>query len=300
MDNEQNTLKFFHYIPNRTLAIVGLAVFAVAAVFLTVRIYMSKCRRFLYILPITALMECIGYLIRILCYNSTTLGEYIVMTLFLLLSPNALALVNYKALGEIIRLSNVQTTRFYVGPKFVTWFFFWSDILAFFLQASGGGLQAMSSSNMATIGMAITLVGLSVQLVFFASFGLIAIHVNRNPAYNYHVQGQTDPKGKLIRCLYITLVLLYIRAIYRVAEYAGGFSGPIASTEWAFYVFDGLVIVFSFVVYGGLFIGNYLPKQNAFEIGDDMTTVKIQSSNDLNQVESGYEMHNANNRHMTG
>lgn len=142
--NGLGTMDLFNYIPNKPLAIVGKVLFEIFAIFLAARVYLSKSAKLIYILPITALMECVGYLITIMCHDSTTLGKYIAMTLFLLLSPNALALVNYKAVGEIIRLSNVQTSCFFLLPEFVTWFFFSSYVWSFMMQGIGGGLQTSS------------------------------------------------------------------------------------------------------------------------------------------------------------
>jgi hypothetical protein len=109
--------------------------------------------------------------------------------------------------------------------------------------------------------------------LFFASFADITAHVHCNPEYQYQIQGQTNPKGKLARCLYIALILLSIRSIYRVEEYVGGFDNPIASAEWTFYVFDTLAITIDFVVYSVFFIGNYLPKHNE----EDITLAKTNS-----------------------
>lgn len=286
-EGELNTLRFFHYYPNVPLAIVSLVVYILLSVALLVRVYLTKSRNFLYILGITGLMESVGYIFRLVSAKNTTLGTYIGMSLFLLLPPNALALVNYKATGEMIRLSGVPPSRFWLKPKFVTWFFFSSDVFAFLLQGSGGGLQAMSA-EMAAMGKTITLVGLIVQLFFFASFALITIHVHRSPKYQYTVVGQTNPKRNLSICLYITLILLYVRSIYRIAEYAGGYDGVIATTEWAFYVFDTLIIAISFVVYFVLFIGNYLPKRNEEEVQIRSTRVNSSSSSvDINHVERG-------------
>jgi hypothetical protein len=254
----------FHYIPSLGAAIAGLAVYAIFTLYLTIRIYISKSPKFLYILAFTAPMEVIGFAVRILCHHFTDLGRYIGMTLFLLLAPNALALVNYKAVGEIIRLSNVETNRFYLKTKFVTWFFFSSDIFSFVLQGAGGGLQS-TGPRLNSIGVAITPVGLSLQLFFFACFAGITVYIHRNPAYQYHVEGEPNAKRKLIICLYITIALLYIRSIYRVAEYGTGYGGPIARLEWAFYVFDTIVIAISFVVYCVFFIGSYLPKHNSID-----------------------------------
>lgn len=270
------TLLFFHYRPNQPLGITGLVVYALFAIFLTGRIYFSKSPKFLYILAFTGLMEAIGYAVRIICHNYTDLGRYIGMTLFLLLAPNALALVNYKAVGEIIRLSKVESKRFYLKTKFVTWFFFSSDIFSFVLQGAGGGLQSTTEFN--NIGIAVTLVGLSLQLFFFACFAVITIYVHRNPRYSYHVEGRPNAKRSLILCLYVTMALLYIRSIYRVAEYATGYGGPVARLEWAFYVFDALVIAISFLVYCVFFIGNYLPKHDAEEVNvvDDVQGEKAE------------------------
>jgi hypothetical protein len=71
--------------------------------------------------------------------------------------------------------------------------------------------------------------------------------------------------------------LLYIRSIYRIAEYATGFGGVIARTEWAFYVSDGLATALSIVTYGTLFIGNYLPKRTSTISNNDTEASKVQS-----------------------
>ncbi|KAK4518593.1 Exopolyphosphatase [Mucor velutinosus] len=272
-------MRLFHYIPAIIPAAVALAVYGVIAIYLTIRIYISKSPKFLYILAFTALMEVIGFAVRILCHFYTDLGRYIGMTMFLLLAPNALALVNYKAVGEIIRLSNVETTRFYLRPKFVTWFFFSSDIFSFCLQGAGGGLQSTVDHNQ--VGIAVTLVGLALQLFFFACFAGITFYVQRNPNYQYYVEGQPNAKKRLILCLYVTIGLIYIRSIYRVAEYATGYGGPIAKLEWAFYVFDTIVIFLSFIVYCVFFIGNYLPKHNA------VAQLPTDNSSSSSQTEKG-------------
>lgn len=283
LNGENQVLRFYHYYPNKPLCIASLVVYAVFCVFLTFRVWQTKSAKFLYILAFTALMEVIGYAVRLLCISFTDMGRYIGTTLFLLLAPNALALVNYKAVGEIIRLSNVETDRFFLKAKFVTWFFFGSDIFSFVLQGAGGGLQTIQKYM--NTGRAITLVGLTLQLLFFASFAGITVYVHRNPKYNYYVEGQPNAKRNLIRVLYITIVLLYIRSIYRVAEYASGYDGPIAILEWAFYVFDTLVIAISFVFYCVFFIGCYLPKHTA---GDDKTQVPTSSSSiSITQTEKG-------------
>ncbi|KAG2237911.1 RTA1 like protein-domain-containing protein [Thamnidium elegans] len=263
--SKNQVLRFYGAVPNLPLAYISLVVYILFAIFFTIRIYRSRSARFLYILPFTALMETGGYAMRIVCaVDYTDLGRFLGSTVLLLLAPNALALVNYKAIGEIIRLSNVDTNKFFLKTKFVTWFFFSSDILAFLLQGAGSSMQ--TSYKAMKIGTAVTLVGLSIQLFFLACFAVITVYVHRNPNYNYKLEGNSNPKKKLILCLYVTLAFIYIRSIYRVAEYATGYTGPIARSEWAFYVFDTLMIFSSFMVYSFFFIGNYLPKHGSVEM----------------------------------
>lgn len=283
---ETTLLRYFHYIPNKTLAIVALVIYIVLGVVLTIITYRSKCKRFLYILPGTSFALALGYLLRMLCLNGVSLGLYIGMTFFLLLPPNALALVNYKAAAEIIRLSNVQPKHFFVKYKFVKWFFISSDILAFWLQAGGGGLQAANNINMANIGRYITIVGLVIQLFFFGCFAFVCVYLHRRPQYNYTVEGVSKPKEKLLFSLYVTIALIYVRSIYRFAEYVDGYTGAIATAEWALYVFDSLAIAISLVLYSIFFMGYYLPKRGSVE--DKMITRLPTSSSSLevNHVES--------------
>lgn len=282
MSSPQSTSKafqYFHYEPINGAPEAFLSVFAVITALFIHRIIKSRSGKWLYVLPGTALAEMIGYGFRTACVYETTLGKYIGMNFLLLVAPNALALVNYKTLGNIIAAKTPTFARtladtegqsraikdpFWLRPKFVTWFFFWSDIFAFFMQGSGGGLQATASSQ--KIGQAITLIGLCVQLFFFAAFTAIAIYVYKSRHYDYQLLAPNthhDPKRRVMTCLFVTIALLYVRSIYRVAEYATGYDGPIATAEWAFYVFDSAIIVACFLVYYIWFVGDHLPEPSS-------------------------------------
>ncbi|KAJ1936857.1 hypothetical protein FBU59_004924, partial [Linderina macrospora] len=207
----------------------------------------------------------IGYIFRTVNVYKTNMLLYVLMTLFLLLPPNAMALLNYKTQAEIIRQSNVSTRRFWLKPKFVTWFFFSSDVFSIMMQGAGGGM--MTSYKMRNSGKMIALIGLIVQLFFFACFFFISIHVMRNPKYMVN-QGRKDAspeaaKKKVMWVLVSTTIILYLRSIYRVAEFADGYAGKIYSCEWAFYVFDTILIFFAFLVYAYWFIGHNFTKDMA-------------------------------------
>ncbi|KAJ2889696.1 hypothetical protein GGI21_006466, partial [Coemansia aciculifera] len=133
-----------------------MALYFAVAIVLTIQIVRQKAQLWLYILPATAFAEALGYVFRELCVRETTFTLYVLMTLFLLLPPNALALANYKTVGKIIGQSPVQPRWFFLKPRFVNWFYFSSDVFSIALQGAGGGM--MTSFKLRDTGKKIVLV----------------------------------------------------------------------------------------------------------------------------------------------
>ncbi|KAI8319177.1 RTA1 like protein [Martensiomyces pterosporus] len=247
---------------------VALAIYFVVGVILTVQTIRSRAQAWVYILVGTAFAESLGYVFRTICVRRTTFGMYILMTLFLLLPPNTLALVNYKTVSKVISDSSAQPRQFWLKPKFVTWFFFLSDVFSILMQGTGGGM--LTKKDYQSAGKAIVLLGLTVQLFFFACFLTIAAYVWRQPVYAI-TPGPKDrspesAKNTVMRTIVATTVIIYLRNIYRVAEFADGYGGKIYRAEWAFYVFDTLLILIAFVFYVVFFIGNNFRRKSAAEL----------------------------------
>ncbi|KAJ2546447.1 hypothetical protein EV175_005600 [Coemansia sp. RSA 1933] len=263
-------LKYFTYLPAGIYPEVALGVYFVVGTVLVVLGVRAKAQRWVHILSGTAYAEALGYVFRTVCVTKTTFGMYVLMTLFLLLPPNAIALFNYKTIGEIIRTNNSRMDaqnsrsrwRFWLKPKFVNWFYFSSDLFSIAMQGAGGGM--MTSYSTRNTGKTVVLVGLVVQLFFFACFLVTAVYVWRKPEYVVHRgprdRSQEAAKRKIMVNITLTTVLLYIRSIYRIAEFADGYGGKIYSAEWAFYVFDTIVVFAAFVVYIVLYIGPNFPR----------------------------------------
>ncbi|KAJ1828975.1 hypothetical protein LPJ56_000736 [Coemansia sp. RSA 2599] len=219
--------------------------------------------RWFYILVGTAVAESLGYIFRSVCINHISLGLFICMNLCLLLPPNALALFNYKVLAEIARQSNVSESRFYLRPRFIVWFFFASDVFSFLLQSTGASMTA--DDDMVASGRWICIGGLSIQLVFLTSFVVLVALIMRDPRYAV-LEGDKDGAGKgskmhVLWTVHATTALIYIRSIYRLVEFIDGYGGDIYSAEWAFYVFDSIMILLAFIVYIVVFLGRYFPRK---------------------------------------
>ncbi|KAJ1645953.1 hypothetical protein J3B02_000843 [Coemansia erecta] len=261
-------IRYFTYMPADVYPEISLGVYFVVGLVLIYQSIRSKAQWWVYILAVTAFGESLGYIFRTVCVYDTTFAMYVLMTLFLLLPPNALALVNYKTIAKIIEDSvQAKPNKFWLRPKFVNWFYFSSDVFSIAMQGAGGGM--MTTAKGREPGKKIVLVGLIVQLFFFACYLFTTFYVWRKPEYAVS-QGPRDKspaaaKRKVMLAIVLTTLIIYLRSIYRIAEFADGYGGKIYSAEWAFYVFDTILIFIAFLVYIVLFIGPNFSKLRAIQ-----------------------------------
>ena len=192
-----------------------------------------------------------GYVGRALSAGQTpdwTLGPYILQSLTLLLGPTLLAASIYMTLGRFIRF--LQADQY--SPIRTTWLtkvFVFGDVFSFLVQGGGGGILANAkTSDKLTLGENIILVGLVLQIVFFGIFMIVTLIVHRRIAGFAHARHGSGLAFFYV--LYAASALILVRSIFRVAEYATGYSGPLQSSEAYIYVFDATLM---FAV-GGLFL----------------------------------------------
>ncbi|KAJ1723860.1 hypothetical protein LPJ53_001817 [Coemansia erecta] len=265
------TLDYFAYIPVHGAPETAAVLFAVLAVISTLQILNTNSARWQFILVGTAAAESIGYIFRSVCINHISLGLFICMNLFLLLPPNALALFNYKIIGEVARGSGVEAARFWKRPHFLVWFFFASDVFSFVLQSTGASMTAAEDAK--TAGKWICIVGLAIQLVFLGLFLLITVAIMRDRRYTVLAR-DGDATGvasrrRVFRLVIATSVLIYVRSIYRLIEFIDGYGGRIYRAEWAFYVFDFAMIFLAVGVYVVWHIGHHFPRKSKAIGGGD-------------------------------
>lgn len=218
------------------------------------------------LLPLTCQLtvEVIGYCGRALAVNRTgELGPYIIQATFILIPPAFFAATIYMILARIIRLVDGDHLSV-VKPRIVTRLFVTGDILSFTVQGNAAGL--LVHNNLRTLATALILLGLAIQLISFVLFAVCAIifhkRFRRNPtARSYHV----DPKWiQTLYMLYVVSVLIVIRSVFRIVEYAFGNDGYPITHEWTLYVFDS-TLMFLVVI---IFFFRY-PSNLALKQGDD-------------------------------
>ncbi|CAO3656057.1 unnamed protein product [Mucor hiemalis] len=251
--------QFFHYVPSKSLAVLSMLAFFMFSIIFATRIYTTKSATFLYIIPVVAFGEAIASMYRVINIDNANLTRYIIMCLFSILVPLALPLVNYMAVGQVIKHSRLPSTQFFLSPSFVSWFFIGSDIIHFWMQRLG---ELNTNTGTQGIGMVLFIVLTSTQSMVFAAFIFTAIYVHQNQNYTYFIKGIPNAKSRLMLSVYITFTLQYVRYIYRATEYVSGIDAAMNSQEWIFYTFDTTMVISCFLTYSILFIGNYLPQQN--------------------------------------
>ncbi|MCJ1283965.1 hypothetical protein MMC26_003296 [Xylographa opegraphella] len=160
-----------------------------------------------------------------------------------------------------------RTTKFlWVPPRFVTPIFVVCDIIALLTQlygaviVSGTQVTDPDAASKFAHGKEVVLIGLGIQVACFGLFSIIAIRfhftskrfaetfnqrmggVPRDP---YFVAGGQKRKFKrdwetLLWVVNAACVLVLVRTVYRICDFALGKTGYIEENEWCAYVFDAV------------------------------------------------------------
>ncbi|KAH6896527.1 RTA1 like protein-domain-containing protein [Thelonectria olida] len=248
--------KFYHYNPSLAAAVFLILLFTAA----TIRHLQLLVReRTWYFTPfvIGCLFEAGGHVGRAIGARQTpdwTLYPYLIQSLLTLLGPTLFAAAIYMVLGRLIRLLGAESYSM-IRPKWLTKFFLLGDVLSFLGQSGGGGILATAKTESSqNLGNKVILLGLGIQVVFFGFFIVVTVvfhhRINKHPTPKSYSVG--TPWKLFLWVLYASSVLIMIRSIFRMIEYAGGSNGTLMQKEIYVYVFDSvlmLIVAVLFAVY---------------------------------------------------
>lgn len=213
----------------------------------------------------------VGYATRAVAYHSTgDMGPFIVQAIFLLLPPVLFAATLYVVYARVVRA--VGGHRFsIIPPHWVTRVFVLGDLLCLNIQSSGAGLTP--KPKLASIGDATIIAGLGLQVLMFAAFLVCCsiFHV-RLRAHLVRVKRVSNlPWQSCLGMLYVTSLLIQLRNVFRMVEYAMNSEGYLVRMEWPMYAFDGapmLVVMTCFLLwYPDQFQG---PSDGSLELTNDL------------------------------
>ena len=201
------------------------------------------------------IVQFLGYCGRAAAHSdSTKLGTYIMQTTLILIAPALFAASIYMILGRLIRVLRAESLSI-IRVSWMTKIFVLGDVLSFFMQAGGGGLQASGNQN---LGQKIIIIGLFVQIFMFTLFLVTAVAFHRNILkQSTALLFSSVINWRLyLHILYITSTLILIRSIFRLIEYLQGHDGYLVSHEVFLYLFDTLLMFLVMLIFAIWYIGD--------------------------------------------
>jgi hypothetical protein len=120
------------------------------------------------------------------------------------------------------------------------------------MYAGGGMLATAKTQSAIDLGDNIITGGLIFQVIFFGFFMVVTIVFHRRIIRAPIPTSLTIavPWQRFLYVLYAASILIMVRSVFRVAEFAGGSSGSLQSSEVYIYIFDATLMLIT----SGLFI----------------------------------------------
>ena len=147
-------------------------------------------------------------------------------------------------LGRIVRILHAENHLF-IRATWLTKIFVCGDVVSFLVQSGGAGIMASGSADSMTTGAHIVIGGLIIQAVFFLVFVAsgITFHLRMNKDARRWSTASEVPWVKHMMVLYLASIIILVRSIYRIIEYAQGFDGYIITHEVYLYCLDALLML---------------------------------------------------------
>ena len=241
----------YGYVPNLGANVAGAVLFGLILVCQLILGNRTKERFFALLWNLAASLEFVGYVCRIVGHNRPygAVTEYQVQQVILLMGPAYMAGGLYYQLAALVTVYGRQFG--YVSPRKYIVIFAALDCVALAVQTAGGAVAASSDSDdSANTGRWVAVGGMCFQVATLTAFVLLFAHT----LHRIHKAGEvnwTSPYSqrrhrKLFKywvpAVFVSLLFLEIRSIYRVVELANGWTSYLTRNEAYNLALDGLMI----------------------------------------------------------
>ncbi|KAF5678005.1 RTM1 [Fusarium circinatum] len=232
------------YDPSFPLAVVGTVVYGIIFLAITYLTLIKYRAWYFIVVVIGSAIEVAAYNIRIhSVQNQSEITPFVLTLTYTVLAPVLIAAGNYLLISRLI-LAVLPTSHhriLRIPDRRLTPIFVFCDVIAFLIQGSGSGIASSDNwqGEMENIGVKILIVGLAFQL---AAFSLFLCVFRRFHVLALRMAVEDAPRGwqKVVLAVYISSILIMVRCIFRVVEFAGGRDTYAFSHEWLFWVFESL------------------------------------------------------------
>ncbi|KAH8736075.1 putative RTM1-like protein [Ilyonectria robusta] len=238
MSTPEEEFKLYHYDPSTGAAVTFIIFFLAITGIHAYQMIRTKTWFFTAFI-IGGCFQWIGYIGRAISSRQSpdwALGPYLIQSVLLLVSPALFAASIYMILGRIILLTDGE-------PHSIIRRTADKDLCA--------GIMASNSEGSMSRGERIVTWGLVVQVVVFSLFAVTASifhkRMRQNPTTK--VLAQNLPWQSHLMVLYGASLLIMVRSVFRLIEYAQGNDGYLISHEIFLYLFDSVLMFATMVVF---------------------------------------------------
>ncbi|KAI9150568.1 Efflux pump himE [Paramyrothecium foliicola] len=231
-----------HYRPNQGANGTFIGVFGLAMLLHTAQSLRTKSWGFTTSVVLGCAMEIAGYVGRLILHdNPFSFGGFLCQIICITVAPVFFCAAIYVLLSQIINHVDPTISRF--KPQFYYWIFIPLDIVSLVLQAVGGALSCVATTqDDVQIGVDISLAGLCFQVVtltaFCALFGDYMWSWTHSPA-----RCKMTPRMRCFLAFFFASVLLIlIRCAYRIAELREGYFSELFRDEPLFIALESCVM----------------------------------------------------------
>ncbi|OTA57469.1 RTA1-domain-containing protein [Hypoxylon sp. EC38] len=235
----------YGYRPSLAAGIVFCALFGIA--FFGHALQTIRLRRWTSaLLAIGALTELIGWVGRTWSsecpYNR---NAFLIQITTLIIGPVFFTAALYVLLGMFIEVLGRQYSL--LSSRMYTIVFMTCDTISLIVQAAGGAMASMSSSSGddPKLGTNIMVAGVLFQLAAMSVFALLTLDFLRRSSKF----GMPREYNIILIALFISLIAIFARSIFRAVELIEGWNGYLMMHEVYFIALDGALMVLAVMIF---------------------------------------------------
>jgi len=232
----------YGYDPTLAANVTFLVVFAISAAVHLFQMITFKKWVFGSLLAFGALLEAAGYSARVASsIDDLNNDAFLVQIVLLIIAPCFFSAAMFFFLGSLVKIFGRKYSP--LSARMYAIIFITCDIISLVIQAIGGGMAATAEQQQTSTvnGTHIMVAGIDFQLASITAFVILTVWFG----VRVIKAGIKIPTRVKIMAggLALSLICLYIRAIYRTIELAQGWTGVLITTQIYFYTLDGVMMV---------------------------------------------------------
>lgn len=252
----EDTSNMFIVTPSLAGGIVFLVLFSLYLVLLLFSSFRYHQWRFMIHWGIGLQLEIIGYAGRIWFHlNEASVTAYVLEYVCISAAAGSFIFALYFLYNQVVLI--YYGNGAHEKAKLYRKIFLFSNITAVVLQSVGGGIASNGTESSLTTGNDLYIAGTTLQLFIFGIFAYIWFKFlyHKHKARATFGDEQFNPKFIHVRSrklfsyfqigLSLTILLFYVRFVYRVVKAACGMTSTVATKEIYFNIFEGLTMALS-------------------------------------------------------